>query len=75
MAGEITGPEKPANPKRLLTVGEVAEMLSMSEQWVRSHANGNRRPHLPCIKMGKTLRFRPADVETFIHRCSSDVAA
>jgi len=45
------------NVPKLLTVPEVARWLSVSASWVRDHATGRRRPALPCVKLGKSLRF------------------
>jgi excisionase family DNA binding protein len=56
-------------PERLLTPKEVAEALSVSVAWVLDHSS-RRRPHLPSVKLGKAVRFRRADVETFIVECS-----
>ena len=42
---------------KLLTVPEVARLLAVSDSWVRDHATGRRRPRLPCVKLGKSLRF------------------
>ena len=42
---------------RLLTVDEVSNWLAVSPSWVRDHATGRRRPNLPHIKLGKSLRF------------------
>jgi predicted DNA-binding transcriptional regulator AlpA len=55
-----------ADPNRLLTVGEVAAMLGMSEAWVRQHSNGMRRPCIPSVKLGKCVRFRIESVLDFI---------
>jgi predicted DNA-binding transcriptional regulator AlpA len=48
----------------LMTVHEVAKMLSMSTAWVRQHSDGQRQPTIPSLKMGsKSVRFsRPAVV-------------
>ncbi len=54
--------------ERLLRAGEVAEMLQVSQGWVRAHANG-RKPELPAVKMGKCLRFRPEKIKEFIESC------
>jgi excisionase family DNA binding protein len=51
---------------RLLTVGEVAAMLGVSEAWVRQHSNGLRRPAIPSVKLGKCVRFRRESVLEFI---------
>ena len=63
----------PMGPSRdkLLSVKEVAAWLQISETWVRAHANKDRRPYLPAIKMGKTLRFRSSDVEGFLQLCQT----
>jgi excisionase family DNA binding protein len=50
----------------LMTVEEVAQYLAMSPAWVRQHACGLRKPHLPSIKLGKSVRFRRATIQTFI---------
>ena len=55
---------------KLLTPREVSEWLGVSEAWVRDHANGRRRPVLPSVKLGKTVRFRAEDVEQFIEACT-----
>jgi excisionase family DNA binding protein len=52
--------------EKLLDVFQVAELLAVSPDWVRSHANGNRQPALRCVSLGKLMRFRRADVEAFI---------
>ena len=55
--------------ERLLTVKEVAAWLQISEQWVRAHANKERRPYLQSIKLGKSVRFRAPDVQDFLELC------
>ena len=55
--------------EQLLSVKEVAAWLRISEAWVRAHANGERRPHLPSLKLGKSVRFRASDVEGFLMAC------
>jgi hypothetical protein len=54
-----------------LTVSETAKLLAVDNNWVRDHASypGKkkvRRPALPAIKLGKLLRFRPADLKAWI---------
>ena len=56
-----------ADLERLLTVSEVAELLSMSEAWVRQHSNGMRRPAIPSVKLGKSVRYSRAAVVDFIN--------
>ena len=58
-----------AKPDSLLTVEEVARWLCVSPAWVRAHSNGNRRPHLRCVKLGKSVRFRREAIEHFLLEC------
>lgn len=50
----------------VLTATEVAEMLQMSVAWIRAHANGTRRPVIPCVRFGRSIRFRLQDIERII---------
>jgi predicted DNA-binding transcriptional regulator AlpA len=55
-------------PKPLLTLDRVAELLGVSKAWVRDHAT-RRNPRLPVVRLGgrrAILRFRPQDIENFI---------
>ena len=54
------------DPDRLMTVEEVARQLAMSTAWVRQHSNGMRRPEIPSVKLGKSVRFRRQRVMEFI---------
>jgi len=47
----------------LLTLAEVAEMLSVSQKTVRRLVAGRK---LPCIRLGRVLRFQPADLFRFV---------
>jgi hypothetical protein len=51
---------------RLLKPHQVADRLGVSERWVRDHAT-RRSPRIPAVKLGVLLRFRPADIEKFLH--------
>ncbi|HYL98503.1 MAG TPA: helix-turn-helix domain-containing protein [Blastocatellia bacterium] len=61
--------EHPFAREELLGVTEVAQWLGVSRAWVYEHSNGRRRPYLPSVKLGKSVRFRPTDVEVFILEC------
>ena len=52
--------------KRLLTVSEVAIWLGVSPSWVRDHATGRRRPALPSVKLGKSVRFEEQVVSEWL---------
>jgi len=58
-----------SKPERLLSVAEVADWLQVSKAWVTAHANGNRRPALMRVKVGKCVRFRREDVARFLKDC------
>jgi excisionase family DNA binding protein len=51
--------------EELLTPEQVAKRLQMSPRWVRDHAT-RRSPRIPAVMLGSRIRFRPADIETFI---------
>ena len=67
---------RPASPsdgrapqEKLLGAKEVAHWLGVSRAWVFEHSNGRRRPFLPSVKLGKSVRYRPVDVDAFIIEC------
>jgi excisionase family DNA binding protein len=55
------------NLEPLLTVGQVAARLSVSQQFVRDHAT-RCKPTIPCVRLGSLLRFRNSDVTAFIEQ-------
>ena len=57
---------------KLLTVSEVARWLAVSPSWVRDHATARRRPTLPCIKLGKSLRFEEKGVAEWLEALRRD---
>jgi hypothetical protein len=60
-----SGPPTPRRGVPLHTVAQVADMLQVSEAWVRDHST-RKQPRLKCVKVGKLLRYRLEDVEEFI---------
>jgi predicted DNA-binding transcriptional regulator AlpA len=57
---------------KLLTVTEVSSWLAVSPSWIRDHAAGRRRPVLPCIKLGKSLRFDERRVTQWLETLRRD---
>ena len=49
--------------ERLLTAGEVAEMLAVPESWVREHTGNGK---LPAVPLGRYWRYRPSKVLEWI---------
>ena len=48
-----------SGPDRLLTVGEVADLLRVPVSWVRGHTRTNTIPHL---RLGRYIRYERASV-------------
>lgn len=49
-----------AEPRPLLNRAAVAKLLSVSERAVREWTDDGR---LPCVRLGRAVRYRPEDVE------------
>ena len=62
--------ESKSTRSQLLTVRQVSEWLNVSPSWVRDHATNRRRPALPSLKLGKSLRFREDQVSEWIRQLS-----
>jgi excisionase family DNA binding protein len=62
-----------AQPENLLTVDQVADLLSMSQAWVRQHSSGFRKPAIPSVKLGKSVRFRRDRVLEFVRSMEREV--
>jgi predicted DNA-binding transcriptional regulator AlpA len=51
----------------LLTVGDVAERLNVTKDWVWDHSS-RKSPYLPVIRIGDgTLRYRMSQIEEFVN--------
>jgi excisionase family DNA binding protein len=50
----------------LLTAAEVAERLNVPKTWVLESA---RSGAMPCVRLGKYVRFDLGDVERWIEEC------
>jgi excisionase family DNA binding protein len=51
---------------RLLDAAEVADRLGVPVSWVRESA---RSGAIPCVRLGRYVRFDMADVEEWLERC------
>jgi len=49
--------------ERLLTAGEVAELLAVPESWVREATREGRLPHL---RLGRYRRYERAAIEAWL---------
>jgi excisionase family DNA binding protein len=70
---ENNGSTATRNDQHLLGPAEVAKWLGVSAGWVRDHAT-RKDPRIKAIKIGKLLRFRPKDVEDFLHESTENAA-
>jgi excisionase family DNA binding protein len=61
----VTSVHPPA-VERLLTAAEVAKLLNVPVSWVRE---STRSGAMPCVRLGRYVRFDPADVEAWIASC------
>jgi excisionase family DNA binding protein len=50
-------------PGQLLEAKHVALLLSVPVSWVREHT---RRGEIPCVPLGRYVRYRREDVERWI---------
>jgi excisionase family DNA binding protein len=47
----------------LLTADDVAGLLGVSKDWIYAEVRADRIPH---VKLGRSVRFRPASIEEWI---------
>jgi excisionase family DNA binding protein len=57
--------QRPPEPERLLSVGEVAQFLGVGESWVYGAAESNR---VPSFRIGKYRRFRLSEILTWLEK-------
>jgi len=55
-----------ANPDRLLSRIEAAEFLNLKPQTLAIWSCTGK--HLPVVRLGRTVRYRLSDLESFIQR-------
>jgi excisionase family DNA binding protein len=52
--------------ERLLTAAELAEHLAVPKTWILESA---RSGAMPCVRLGRYVRFDLADVERWLEKC------
>jgi len=52
--------------ERLLTAAELAERLAVPKTWILESA---RSGAMPCVRLGRYVRFDLADVEKWLEEC------
>ena len=58
--------DRPVLPKLLLTVREVAAVVSVSERMIRGMVASGRFPRP--LRIGRSVRWRASDVATWVDR-------
>jgi excisionase family DNA binding protein len=57
---------------RLLTAGEIAELLGVPTSWVRDHTRSGRIPH---VQLGRYVRYDRGDVVAWLEKQKAGGAA
>jgi excisionase family DNA binding protein len=55
-----------------MTVAETAELLKVPVSWVYERSRKRGRERIPCIKLGKYLRFERGAVRAWVESLRSD---
>jgi len=50
----------------LLTVREAARLLSVTVSWIYEHTRDDANDRLPCLRLGKYVRFDRADLRAYV---------
>ncbi|MCW2498744.1 MAG: DNA-binding protein [Frankiales bacterium] len=58
-------------PAQLLTPADVAELLSVTEAWVRRRAAAHL---IPCTRLGRQVRFTAEQVQQIVETAAQPVA-
>ena len=59
-------PESNVTLEELVTPTELANALKVPVSWVYGHSRCRGRQRIPCIKVGKYLRFSLSEVERWL---------
>src|ERR1700722_1820827 len=51
---------------RLLTVSELCLAFGVSRDWVYKHSNNGASDRLPCVRLGRLVRFKHSEVSRYI---------
>jgi len=65
-------PQESREAETLLTVQEVAALLRVPVSWVYERTRRRGSERLPHVKVGKYVRFRPAEIEAYLETLRRD---
>jgi predicted DNA-binding transcriptional regulator AlpA len=60
--------QSPIDPSQILTLAELAERLKVSERWVYEKSRRRCQNPLPCIRIGRYLRFDWLEVSAWLRQ-------
>jgi excisionase family DNA binding protein len=55
-----------ATHDELLTVRDAARVLNVPVSWIYEHTRPDAEDRLPCVKLGKYLRFDRTDLRAYV---------
>ncbi len=61
----------PIDPSDIITLAELAERLKVSQRWVYEKSRRRCQNPLPCIRIGRYLRFNWLDVSAWLQKNSN----
>ena len=59
------------DPLQILTLAEIADRLKVSQRWVYEKTRNRCQDPLPCIRIGRYLRFDWHDVSAWLQQHSN----
>ena len=61
---------------KLLDLRGAAEFLTVKDAWLKEHVRARTPDQLrvPCIRLGRLLRFRQQDLEAFVNRLAGETS-
>ena len=60
--------QSPIDPSQISTLAELAERLKVSERWVYEKSRRRCQNPLPCIRIGRYLRFDWLEVSAWLRQ-------
>jgi predicted DNA-binding transcriptional regulator AlpA len=73
-AQTFTATVPPVDPENILTLAEVSSRLKVSERWTYEKTRRRCRNPLPCLRIGRFLRFDWGDVSAWLRQQSTFAA-
>ena len=62
---------EPIDPNQILTLADISARLKVSQRWVYEKIRNRCQDPLPCIRIGRYLRFHWLDVSSWLRKQST----